>query len=594
MESVVIVSGKAPNSKMKPKFFIFFSLIALIEGVLVQVALWRMTFDPGRGHILNYTTLRLALSGVVFLILIALTVFMIALFRKPSRGSHLSASLDKQLIGTKKRLFFIQGVFLILALFLGECFLMTYLAFPVPMRPVFLWAALTCLQAWIVLRIAYAGLYRQRPSLITRLRTKWAEALPVQRKVFIVIAILGLLYFAVFIPVNLLRDQYGNFFVHADEKVLYPDVTQGMFFKGTVSGMVHSVMEKWPWQYGYTYFTSSAAVLLIPRLIFGDQFTAQVQLNIFLLRQFVSVAPMVLALMLAVCLVTRYRNMLTSVGMFVFLATVPGIVKYNVRFWHADSLVVLLVILTIYALQKDKLRFGRYFYWAAVFCALAAATKLWGLFFGPVIAGYLLAGLFKKRLTVGKMFLSGTLFVLAMLATVFISSPTLMAPYIARVALHTWLPMQGSLLTGYGYDLTGEYNFGLTNWLKYFGFHFMKGYFFYFSIFALIAGSLWGARVRLNRILLGWCAVTTFFLTYFVALKNFQYMLPLAIPLYCGAFLFPAVTAGNPDTKWGAFLARPGTRKVVWGITILMFASQFVINLVILGLYVIRGEIVML
>jgi uncharacterized membrane protein (DUF485 family) len=71
-------------------------------------------------------------------------------------------------------------------------------------------------------------------------------------------------------------------------------------------------------------------------------------------------------------------------------------------------------------------------------------------------------------------------------------------------------------------------------------------------------------------------------------------MLPLAIPLYCGAFLFPAVTAGNPDTKWGAFLARPGTRKVVWGITILMFASQFVINLVILGLYVMRGEIVML
>jgi len=76
----------------------------------------------------------------------------------------------------------------------------------------------------------------------------------------------------------------------------------------------------------------------------------------------------------------------------------------------------------------------------------------------------------------------------------------------------------------------------------------------------------------------------------FVALKNFQYMLPLAVPLYCGAFLFPAVTDVNPDSKRCAFLARPITRKVVWGITILMFASQFIINLIILGLYAIRGR----
>jgi hypothetical protein len=265
-------------------------------------------------------------------------------------------------------------------------------------------------------------------------------------------------------------------------------------------------------------------------------------------------------------------------------------VKYNVKFWHADSFVVLLVVLAIYALQKDKLRFGRFFYLAAVFCGVAAILKLWGLFFGPVIAGYLLAGVYKKRLTVGKMFLSGFLFILAMLAAIFISSPPLMAPYIARVALRTWLPMQGSLLAGYGPDPTGEYNLGLTNWLKYFGFHYMKGYFFYFSIFALITGSLWGSRVTLNRILLGWCAVTATFLAYFVALKNFQYMLPLAVPLYCGAFLFPAVTDVNPDSKWSAFLARPVTRKVVWGITILMFFSQFIINLIILGLYVTRGR----
>ena len=63
-----------------------------------------------------------------------------------------------------------------------------------------------------------------------------------------------------------------------------------MVFLATVSGMVHSFLEAWPWQYGYPYFTVSAAGLVIPRLVFGEQFATQIQLgNIFLLRQFVSV-----------------------------------------------------------------------------------------------------------------------------------------------------------------------------------------------------------------------------------------------------------------------------------------------------------------
>ena len=357
---------------MKSKYILSFSIISLIEGILVLIALKTMTFTAGRGGIVNYATLRWFLAGLVLLLLIVLTMFVIGLFIKPGWGAHISTSLDERLVGTKKRLFFMQAAFIVLAVFLGECFLMTYLAFPEPARPLFLWSALTCLQAWLIFRLAYAGEYREWPTLLARLRVKWEEWPPVQRKVFVVIAILGLVYFAAFIPVNLFRDQYGNFPIHADEQVLYPDVTQDMVFPHTISGMVHSVLEGWSWQYGYPYFTVSAAVLLIPRLVFGDQFAGQVQLNIFLLRQFVSVAPMVLAMILAVYLATRYRNMLASVGMFVFLAAVPGIVKFNTRFWHADSVVVLLVMLAIYSLQKDKLRFGRFFYLAAVFCGVAA------------------------------------------------------------------------------------------------------------------------------------------------------------------------------------------------------------------------------
>ena len=575
---------------MKSKTIFSFLIISLVEGILALFSLLGMTFTPGRGGTVNYATLKWLLAGASLLALVALAILIIGMLLRPAWRARFSTLLDERLLGSGRSLFFIQPALIILAVFLLECFFLTYLAFPEPVRPFFLWACLICLQLWLSFRLAYAGEYRRRPSLLAKLASKWAAWQPVQRKVFLVIAVLGLLYFLAFIPANLLRDEAGNFYVQGDEQVLYPDVTGGMVFPPTISGMVHGVLEAWPWQYGYPYFTVSALVLLIPRLVFGEGFAAHIQLNLFLLRQFVNVVPLVLAMVLVVYLATRFKNLPVSAGAFVFLAAVPGIVKFNQRFWHPDGLIVLLVVLAIYALQKDDLRFGRYFYLAAACCGLAAILKLWGLFFGPVIAGYLIAGYIKKRLTLGKLFLSGLLFLLAMLAAVILSSPTLMAPYIARVALRGWLPRQGTLVAGYGPDTTGEYDTGLANWLKYFGFHFMKGYFFYFSIFALVAGSLWGSRAALNRILLGWCAVTALFLAYFVALKNFQYMLPLALPLYCGAFLFPAVTEVPPTSKWRTFLGRPATRKTVGWITLLMFASQFVINLIILGLYALRGR----
>jgi hypothetical protein len=67
-------------------------------------------------------------------------------------------------------------------------------------------------------------------------------------------------------------------------------------------------------------------------------------------------------------------------------------------------------------------------------------------------------------------------------------------------------------------------------------------------------------------------------------------MLPVALPLYCGALLFPAVTEGPPGQKQPAFLVWPTTRRAVRRITLLLFGSQLGINLVILVLYAVRGR----
>jgi hypothetical protein len=576
---------------MKTKHLVLFSLLAWLEAVLALLALWGMVFTPGRGGTFSYPLMRQVLSAGWIVFLLVLAIFTIGLFVRPRWGTVLVSWLDDALIGVKKRLFWVQFWLILAALFLFECFLITYLAFPEPARPFLLWATLLCAQAWVALRLVYAGEYRSRPSLIARISAKWHAWMPIQRKTFIVLAILSLIYFAAFIPANSHVDQSGNFYVHQDEQVVYPEVVKDMVFPPTVSGMVHTVLEGWGWQYGYPYFTASAAVLLIPRLVYGPAFAAHIRLNLFLLRQFIDVLPMTLAILLVVYLATRFKNLWASVGAFLFMALLPGVVKYNIRFYHPDALIVLLMVLGIYGLHKDDLRFGRYFYLAAVCCGLAAVIKLWGLFFGPLIGAYLLAGWIKKRLSLGGLFVKGGLFVLAMLAAAVISTPTLMAPYIARVALRSWLPRQGYLLTGYPVpDPTGDYGKGLVNWLRFFGAHYMKGYYFYFSFLALLAGSLWGSRKSLNRILLGLCAVIAIFLAYVVALKNLQYMLPLALPLSAAAFLFPSVAEPGPGSNRPVFLARPLTARMIQMVTICMVISQFVINLVILGLFIIRGQ----
>jgi hypothetical protein len=576
---------------VKSRHLEWFFLAILIEGCLSQAALLTLRFEAGRGHLLNYASLRWVLAGIFFSVLAGLLAATIGAFRQARWSQRFLAYLDTQMVGAQARLFLIQGGLLIAGVFLFECFLLTYLAFPIPTRPLFFWASLSSFEAWLTFRIAYRDKYQERPSLARRLRAKWNGLLPVQRKVFSILAIIGLVYFLFFIPINMLPNSYGQFTFLGDEQVIYPDVVKIFNAQPNFGAAVQNILGTWSWWYGYPYLPISAGVLIIPRLIYGTDFAAHMALNIGLMRQFVSVLPMVLAIMLATYLVTRFKSVWRSVGMFAFLLLVPGIVKICIHFWHPDSIILCLILLTIYFLQKDELRFGRYFYLAALTCGLATAIKLFGLFFVLAIAGYLAAGLLRKKLTLKKAVLAGAGFILVMIMTIVISSPSLLAPYITKVALASWFDQQHKILSGPSLvDTAGLYQTNLPNWLKYFGYHYMKGYFFFFAYIALAAGSVWGAKKYLNRILLAWCVPVTIFLVYFSAMKNFQYMLPVAGPLYCGAFLFPSIAEAPADSKWSAFLGRPPVRKIIQVVTMVLFASQLIINLVILYLLVVRGR----
>ncbi len=382
---------------MKRTYLTFFTIIVILEGIAANFLLWNMRFDSGRGQIVNYPILRLVLTTFSGIVLVFLIGFLFVMFRRDNIAPTIFAVLDGRLLGSKNRLFLVQGILILLTIFLAECFLLTYLAIPVPTRPILAWATLTIFQFWLVLRLVYAPEYKARLSIVGWLRGKWKEWIPVQQKTFMVLAFMSLVYFIGFMPSNYRLDTEGRFYTHSDEAIIYPDVAKVLVWQGTFSDMVHVVLESWPWWYGYPYLPISAAVLIAPRLILGIDFASNIQLNIFLLRQFVGVLPMLLSIMLIIYLANRYKSLWQSAAVFAFLALVPGVVKFNYRFWHPDSIIVLLILLTLFFLEKDRLKFGRMFFIAAVTCGLATAIKLWGLFFVLAIGGYLLAGILKKR-----------------------------------------------------------------------------------------------------------------------------------------------------------------------------------------------------
>ncbi len=60
---------------------------------------------------------------------------------------------------------------------------------------------------------------------------------------------------------------------------------------------------------------------------------------------------------------------------------------------------MLFVTLTIFFLDRDRLRFGRNFYLAAAACGMATAIKLLGAFFFLTIPVVVILGILQRKIT---------------------------------------------------------------------------------------------------------------------------------------------------------------------------------------------------
>ena len=283
---------------------------------------------------------------------------------------------------------------------LAGAFFFTYLFVPVHLRGPLVLSVLLLLESLVFLA------WNDPAHLRSRAFWRPLDILPHfsnldagQRRVFWMLAIVGVLYFAAFIPPNLqgAENKERFFTTGGDEYVIYPIPVRMLTPGSTFEQTLYFSFVYEDYHYGYPFYAASALVLLPVRLMFGESFGEQTQLNLLLLRQLTSVLPMIGAAGILVYLGTRFKHRWRALALFLLLLSIPGVFKYNLRFWHPDGLMILFISLTLFFLARDRLRLGSNFVLAALCCGLASAVKLYGFFFFLAVAGVLAASWVVRR-----------------------------------------------------------------------------------------------------------------------------------------------------------------------------------------------------
>jgi hypothetical protein len=298
--------------------------------------------------------------------------------------------------------------------------------------------------------------------------------------------------------------------------------------------------------YGFPFFAASA-LLLLPLQWLGH--LGDIPLVMLILRQFVSVLPMLAALLLLVYMQDGFHSYRSPV-LFAFLLSVPAVVQNN-SWYHPDGITFLLVVLTIYFLKRDNLRFGRNFLLAAILSGVATATKLVGVYFFLAVGLTLLLGLLLKKASWKKLLGMAVAFILTMGLAYLIANPFLFSHW-ARTAYQYILYKQGGLLeNGYGVFYAKGL---LASWPDVHA-SFGEVPFLLIALGAAIWGAWRGPQRLLHALILAWfipISVTVFFLTHF----KFQYWMPVALPLIsCLVILLPEKwKMDRPRLAWFARL----------------------------------------
>lgn len=323
--------------------------------------------------------------------------------------------------------------------------------------------------------------------------------------------------------------------------------------------------------YGYPFYVASALTVLPLRMIYGAALPDQISTTLLVLRQVISVLPMILAASILVYLVTRFRNILLSIFMFIFLLTIPGVVRQNIWWWHPDALSILCVVLTFFFLDRDQMRFRRNFFLAAFFCGLAASIKSVGVFFAVVVAGYLLVGLFQKRIKFTRAVIIGALFIVIMFLTYLFTNPLLFFP--AQRERIIQVHIEHNYFFTHGWSDSDPYATGLASWLPILNGWYASIPFLLFSLVSLALASLSKNFRTVAQLFLAWIIPLSLYLIYFIAVKPDHYWLPVMLPLFTGGFMLIQFLTEKIDNANGI------NPFILWGLRLSLLATILVITI---------------
>jgi Gpi18-like mannosyltransferase len=249
---------------------------------------------------------------------------------------------------------------------------------------------------------------------------------------------------------------------------------------------------------------------------------------------------------------------------FLFLSTIPGIVRQNIWWWHPDALTILSIALTFLFLARDHQRFGKQFFIAAFFCGLAVSIKSVGIFFAPVIAYLLITELIQKKISLRKAILSGFGFIAIMIATVFISNPLLFIETARERIIQVHIDHNYFFTHGWADD--DPYGVGWEAWKPVLNGWYAPTAFLIFAVFAQLLNSIKGRTQEISRLFVCWVIPFSLYIIYVIAVKPDHYWMPVMLPLFAGVF---------PTLRyfWTEFLT---TRKSGSGKAVILFAGLII------------------
>ena len=343
------------------------------------------------------------------------------------------------------------------------------------------------------------------------------------------------------------QDAHMLSLLSADESIQYPYLIHMLQGGDTFFETVKNFVAYQHYFYGYPFYLTSAFTILPVRLIAGTDFGSQVQLNLWLLRQIVSVLPMLLTIILLVYLQTGFQSTWKTIILTIVLLTIPAVTRNNLWFWHPDALALLGIVAALYFLTKDEGKLEKNFFYAAICAGLSAGTKVIGVFLFLSILAYLYLTNRSQKIATPIIIKKAGIFLLIFVLVFLLTNPLLLIPQTRTQILK--IQSQQNYYVREGWTDEDVYQTGLSAWLPYFDEWYANAILLVFLFVSTIYGMFVGKHTWFNRLLMAWLLPYSIYLLFFVAVKPFHYPLPVMVPLFSSAINFlPDKSSGYKNT----------------------------------------------